>query len=86
MGDICPSCSKKEKETEEISGKSESNPGTPEVEAELEEAVDEVDVEEVKPEGRKTTKKKRTIAPIRIKLTKTTVSQKLHKSLVNELS
>ena len=67
--------------TEEISGKSESNPGTPEVETELEEVVDE-DVEEVKPEGKKTAKKKRLIAPIRIKLTKMSANQKLQKSLV----
>jgi hypothetical protein len=67
---------------EETSGKSESKPATPEVEAQLEEATDEHDIEEVKPEGKKVGKKKRLIAPIRIKLTKMSVSQKLHKSLV----
>ena len=76
------SCTTEKDITGETSGKSESNPATPEVAAEIEEVADDPDVEEVKPDEKKAVKKKRLIAPIRIKLTKMPVSQKLQKSLV----
>lgn len=61
----------------------ESNPGTSDVEAELDEGTDDQDTDEVKPDSKKNAKKKRLIAPIRIKLTKIPVSQKL-KALVRQ--
>ena len=73
---------KTEKDVEETSVKSESNPGTPEVEVEQEEGNDDQDVDEIKTETKKTSKKKRLIAPIRIKLAKMPVTQKLQKTLV----